>query len=290
MKNLPLHVIYLSIIGILSFQLWSKTAMTNQAFEQVEQVLEKDLEFFKVSHKNLEEAINVTIFRNYTRNEEYKTMIDDLKDLSQSKMMLIDKSILSYKQGKAISIEKLNDSIYEFSNILSNLVKDKGDSLALTKLYGFKKFMSNDSFSNIIQKRNPLYLLLLKNQIYWDEFILYNYVLDKTIPLNFCGFTTFKLAISPKKAAIIEGEKFEADLFLASYSSNPGTGLIFTVDNEPIPIKNGIAHFKKGNNTIIGLNKIRAQAKIRNPVTGEMTTVNGEFEYRVLPKCSKNCQ
>ena len=290
MKNLPLHVIYLSIIGILSFQLWSKTAMTNQAFEQVEQVLEKDLEFFKVSHKNLEEAINVTIFRNYTRNEEYKTMIDDLKDLSQSKMMLIDKSILSYKQGKAISIEKLNDSIYEFSNILSNMVKDKGDSLALTKLYGFKKFMSNDSFSNIIQKRNPLYLLLLKNQIYWDEFILYNYVLDKTIPLNFCGFTTFKLAISPKKAAIIEGEKFEADLFLASYSSNPGTGLIFTVDNEPIPIKNGIAHFKKGNNTIIGLNKIRAQAKIRNPVTGEMTTVNGEFEYRVLPKCNKNCQ
>ena len=289
MKNLHVHLIYLSIIGILGFQLWSKTAMTNQAFNQVEQVLEKDLEFSDYDIKNLENAINENIGRNYTSNEQYKTIMDDLKKLSDSNMAMIDKSMLSIKQGNSFLIDKLNDSIYEFSNALSKLVKDKGDSLALSKLSGLKKFLSNDSFNDMIQKRPALYLNLLKNQIYSDELVLCNYILDKTTPVGSCGVTPIKLAIVPKKAVIIEGEKFEADLYLASYLSNPGSGLIITVNDESISIKEGIAHFKKNSSTI-GLKTIKAQAKITNPATGETTTINSEFEYHVLPKCSKDCQ
>ena len=289
MKNLYVHLIYLSIIGILSFQLWSKTTMTNQAFNQIEQVLEKDLKFFDYNIQDLKKATNANIGRNSTRYEQYKTIMDDLKKLSDSNMAMIDKSMLSIKQGNSISIDKLNDSIYEFSNALSKLVKDKGDSLALSKLSGLKKFLSNDSFNDMIQKRPALYLNLLKNQIYSDELVLCNYILDKTTPVGSCGVTPIKLAIVPKKAVIIEGEKFEADLYLASYLSNPGSGLIITVNDESISIKEGIAHFKK-NRSKIGLKTIKAQAKITNPATGETTTINSEFEYHVLPKCSKDCQ
>ena len=79
MKNLPLHVFYLSIIGILSFQLWSKTTVDNRAFEQVEKVLEEDFSLSAFAVDNLKMATtknarayptpnNLNILKKYEEN------------------------------------------------------------------------------------------------------------------------------------------------------------------------------------------------------------------------------
>ena len=85
------------------------------------------------------------------------------------------------------------------------------------------------------------------------------------------------------------GEKFEVDVYLTSYSSNPGPYVKFFVNNHEVEIKDGVAHFETTEKAI-GKKTVRAEASIQNPLTGQITTIIGEFEYEVLPKCSKNCQ
>ena len=131
--------------------------------------------------------------------------------------------------------------------------------------------------------------LLLKNQIKLDEIVYLNYFMDKVSGRIIIDDSWFRVVIAPKKAVLIEGEKFEADIFLAKYSTNPGTGLSFTINNQDLSIKDGVATFSRLEN-FTGLKTLKVNASIRNPATGQTTNVKGEFEYHVLPKCSVNCQ
>ena len=99
----------------------------------------------------------------------------------------------------------------------------------------------------------------------------------------------FQVLVAPKKAVLIEGEKFEADIFLAKYSTKPDTGLSFTVNNQDLTIKDGVAKYSK-TEKVTGLKTLKVNASIRNPATGQVTTISSKFEYHVLPKCSENCQ
>ncbi|MBL7817332.1 MAG: hypothetical protein JNL70_20160 [Saprospiraceae bacterium] len=96
-------------------------------------------------------------------------------------------------------------------------------------------------------------------------------------------FDQFKVAIAPKKAYLIRGDKFEADVYLAAYSSNPGTDVSISVNGSGLGMKDGVAHYET---TPSGLGKqtVKATANIRNPLTGQTTTAQGEFEYEVGEK------
>ena len=67
------------------------------------------------------------------------------------------------------------------------------------------------------------------------------------------------------------------------------SNFIFKIDNKTLPIRDGVACFSQVEN-IKGLKKIKVFASLKNPATGEIFAENGEFQYQVLPKCSKNCQ
>jgi gliding motility-associated protein GldM len=90
----------------------------------------------------------------------------------------------------------------------------------------------------------------------------------------------FKVAIAPKNGYIIQGEKFEADVYLAAYSTNPGSGVNISVNGSGQPTKDGVAHYT-ATASELGKKKVTASATIKNPSTGEVKTVNGEFEYEV---------
>lgn len=96
-------------------------------------------------------------------------------------------------------------------------------------------------------------------------------------------FDQFKVAIAPKKAYLIRGDKFEADVYLAAYSSNPGTDVSISVNGSGLGMKDGVAHYET---TPSGLGKqtVKATASIRNPLTGQTTNAQGEFEYEVGEK------
>jgi hypothetical protein len=130
----------------------------------------------------------------------------------------------------------------------------------------------------------------LKNAVRIDELFFHNYFLDKTSNETVFRDYGHRLVIAPRKSFLIEGDKFEGDIYLTTYlMDNVNEGLTFMVNDKNLPIKDGIVHYSSMDNTI-GLKLLKMKVLIRNPATGERTTVTGEFEYHVLPKCSQNCQ
>ncbi len=93
-------------------------------------------------------------------------------------------------------------------------------------------------------------------------------------------FDNFKVAIAPKKGYVIKGEKFEADVYLAAYSSNPGSGVSISVNGSGLGVKDGVAHYESTSSEL-GKKTVKASASIKNPLTGEVKTVTGDFEYEV---------
>jgi hypothetical protein len=289
MKNVWLHGIYLSLIGILAFQLYSTIKARDLAFGQVEQVLNNNFHILEADSKSLCETIEKQSATNFMLYEQHRNSERQVKEVSKAALNSISKYLGDVLSGKKLSEKAIRDDLKSFSLSASYSVSDLRDRFEIIKKCYLNKLIENDTFWKIFNQNPNTNLLLLKNQIVLDEVIYLNYLLDKVSGRTDFTFDKYILIISPKQAVLIEDEIFEADFSLAKYSINPGQGLTFSVNNQTIKIKDGVGHFKKKENTI-GLKTIHAQASIRNPATGETTTVANEFQYHVLPKCSQNCQ
>ena len=288
MKNLWLHGIYLSIIGILGFQLWSKTTETRYTFGQVDQVLKSNNEILRINSENILHEIEKNYSTNPNKYGYFFTGSKVNSVLFQSASNFIDKYENRAKLHENINLNDLRDSMSILSKKASS-IHDERDSLTLIKQCSLMKTIQNDTFWKSFMSNPSTNFQLLKNQIKLDELVYLNYYLDKVSGKIEIIEKMFHVVVAPKKAVLIEGEKFEADIFLAEYSRNPGTGLSFTVNNQDLSIKDGVANYSKTEKTT-GLKTIKVNASIRNPATGESTKSFGEFEYHVLPKCSENCQ
>lgn len=288
MKNLWLHGIYLSIIGILGFQLWSKTTEMRYTFGQVDQVLKSNNEVLRINSENILYEIEKNYSTNPNKYGYFFTASKVNSILFQSASNFIDKFENKSKLRGNINLNNLRDSMSILSK-KTGFIHDERDSLTLTKQCSLIKTIQNDTFWKGFMSNPSTNFLLLKNQIKLDEIVYLNYFMDKVSGRIIIDDSWFRVVIAPKKAVLIEGEKFEADIFLAKYSTNPGTGLSFTINNQDLSIKDGVATFSRLEN-FTGLKTLKVNASIRNPATGQTTNVKGEFEYHVLPKCSVNCQ
>ena len=290
MKNLPLYVFYFIIIGILSFQLWSKTTVDNRAFEQVEKVLEEDFRLLDGDTEHQMSAIGKTV-HSYAKPENlaFWKAVQTVKDLAQGKKSFIDQKISTIKRGETVSLKEINDSLKDFSDKLISKIEDRKDREATNKEYNLSKFIKTNSLSGDIQKKLKLYLCTLKNLLIADEKIFYDYVNQKTASCNDEVVQISRLQIHPKQASLTEGETFEAEVYLVRYSIENNWNVAFSSDNEPLPIKGDFAHYSKKENTP-GKKIVNAKATITYPLTGHKITRESKLEYLVLPKCSQNCQ
>lgn len=116
-----------------------------------------------------------------------------------------------------------------------------------------------------------------------SETALLNYFMDAVSGKKEIKFDKFKVAIAPKKAYLIRGDKFEADVYLAAFSSNPGQDVSISVNGSGLGLREGVAHYETTPSSI-GKQTVKATASIRNPATNEVTTTQGEFEYEVGEK------
>ena len=288
MKNLWLHGIYLTVISILGFQLWSKMTTVNVNTKQIEETLEKNCQMLFNDSQML--------FFLIERNKETNPPIYQADFLQANRVMesvktasnFIDLVLTGNSTNKISNIKSIKDSLNTLSKILTE-IEDKIDNEALKKQCLTLKTLQNDTFWNNFEENESTNLLILKNQFKIDELNYLNYFLDKggsEIDIQ----NTMGIKILPTKSVLIEGEKFEANFFLARYAliySNQN--LTYTVDNQNLPFKEGLAYFSRIENTT-GLKSFKVKALIRNPKTGEKLTLNNEFQYHVLPKCSQNCQ
>ncbi len=318
MKFLYLHVFYLSIIAFLGYNYWS-SVQAFKAFEQLDKQLNVDYQIMD----NAAMVIHNTIAKN---NSAYKTAynaryyehtmisvkaVDSLIafiDANKNEFIKLNGGLDTAKQGSIINensvktskiyfsnakITQIKDKVAQLNKIFIDSIQNKWDKEKLQKAFLLPQLLAENDYLNTMKilPANAVLakLAALKNQIKIDEIAYLNYVEDKTSP-NYCGITTwYKTAITPKKSVLLEGETFEADIYLATYSLQNNGNIVIKVNGKPLEIIDGIAHFK-GKNESIGTKTIKAEAIIRNPLTGAYTTSEAFFEYQVLPKCSRDCQ
>ena len=95
-------------------------------------------------------------------------------------------------------------------------------------------------------------------------------------------FNKFFPVINARKAYVIKGEKFEADISLGAYSSDiPPENIKLTVDGARKSVgKDGVAKYSVTTNST-GKKTIKLTATVTNPLTGEVSTSAQDFEYEV---------
>lgn len=317
MKQWYFHVIYLSIIAFLGYNYWS-SVQAFKAFEQLDRQLKMDYgaidELASRTFRNIQKNCDAYQYphnmRQYINTITAKNAVDSLIafiDAQKTEFTDLNGGLDMTKYAPLINGNSTKTSKIFFSDTKINDIKDrltglnrifidsinyKGSKEKLMKEFRLPQLLTENDYLNPL-KTLPANAVLakltaLKNQIKIDEIAFLNYEEGETAP-NYCGFTSFKTAITPKKAVLVEGETFEADVYITSYSINLGKNVVIKVNGEPLEIKEGVAHLKSKNQTI-GTKTIRAEVLIKNPLTGQTTTSVGSFEYQVLPKCSRDCQ
>jgi hypothetical protein len=87
------------------------------------------------------------------------------------------------------------------------------------------------------------------------------------------------ILVAPKKASVRVGEKFECDIMLGAYSST-ANNIEIKCNGKKAAMKDGIAYFNFPL-TKAGTQRLKAEATITNPATGQMQTIKSEFLYDV---------
>jgi hypothetical protein len=315
MKQWYVHLIYLSVIAYLGYNYWS-SVQAFKAFEQLDRQLKMDysvmdnsaerihteISKYYFAYKNERSAFH---FRNSERTMQITNNIanfigDNRKEFVKinggsdtlNKVNLINEnsSKTTNRFFTNAKITEIKGKLSEFSKILLDSIRDK----TMVESCDLSQLIADDKYWELI-KTLPTngalaQLTFIRNQIKTDQIKCLNYHFREMQGDQGCfRFDKFKVVISPYKSGLIEGEAFEADVFLGVFSSNLGSNCKIKINGEFVEIQEGVAHFKSKNQTI-GTKTIKAEAIIRNPLTGQTTTSEGSFEYQVLPKCSRDCQ
>ena len=320
MKNARIHLIYLAIIGFLAFQYWTKAQALNEAVSSIEQfdkLLISDNVVIEQSNRMVKNAIDkqVQAFQTLSNKSYSEKALNTMlvsaameRWLEEQKLEFINfcggvkendvtkiSNRFSTKQSKRFfsdnKIKAIRDSLTHFQDALNNVA----DSYRLKELQNYfktLKLLKDNGYWQSLKKKTPAdalaQLTTIQNQLGLDKLSFLNHIFNY-VGTNDHHWNFFRVAITPKKATIFEGETFKADIYLAEYSSNPGFGVRFIINNREIPMKQGVAHFET-KETIVGKKTVKALARIKNPLTGVTTESIGEFEYEVLPKCSRDCK
>ena len=291
------HFIYISALVLLGFQYYSKATLLERICESlggINKQLQDDAEIISASAESMKDAIgentkiNPNKYRNYwLKSEEADTVVRNiLSYIKYCKNHL--KATSSFDKS---TIPVLKQHLSNAINALTN-IENSRDKEEIVKKSHLKSFLEDESYwTRLPNLRNEAILTELskvENLVLNDEILFLNYTMDCVSRGDFIPTFYPRVAIAPKKAALIEGEAIECDVYLSSYSTQPD---IFTakINGQKVEVKDGVAHFKSKPHSI-GKKVIKAELSMRNPATGQVTTTKGEFEYEVLPKCSRDCQ
>jgi len=182
----------------------------------------------------------------------------------------------------------LERKIEETASKFLDLVDDNDKAIFAAKI----TLVVDDAFKSSKDKKNwahfnffqmPLLSVMpilskIENDCRSTEAALLNYFLGKAGGESI-EFDSYRIVSSPKKAYVISGETFETEIFLAASSSNPGS-VTMTVNGSPVKVDAGVAKYTASTSET-GIKRYTAKAIITNPVTGEITPVESQFEYEV---------
>lgn len=317
MKQAYVHVFYLAVIAFLGYNYWS-SVQAFKAFEHLNKQLNVDYSILEDAaglmhrdiqrnrkfyptpilnrHADMAEKITnatATLIEFINANKTKFVQLNNGFDMPNNKDSINNPNSTSTSKFffTEAKIKEIKGKLSQFSTILMDSISNPNDKTMLLEQVGLPLLTDNNDFWQLI-KTLPANAILaelasIKNKIKVDEIALLNYYVSQT---TFCGvrFDAYKTDIAPKKAVLIEGESFDADVFLTAFSSDIRSNVIFKVNEEVLDINQGVAHFK-GKKESVGTKTFKATATIKNPLTGQVTTAESIFQYEVLPKCKRDC-
>lgn len=319
MTHLRIHLVYLALLGFLTYQYWTKTQALNEAVSSVEQ-------FDKIMNQNnyvISKASTMILNgiemnakalvneQNYKLSAKARIVVANVwhlnKWLEQQKQEFLslsdgfdtrDTTVLAHRfDTKASSrfftnskIQQIRDSLFKLSTALKD-ISDTNKYSQIQKIYTIPKFLDDDKYWQSLKNKTATeslaQLTSIQNRLELDAIPYLNYIYEET---PFCGkHNDYRLVISPQKEAIVEGETYKADFYLVDNLSKMNNEVTLTANNRDIPIIGGVAHFEEAN-LPVGNRLIKATAVIRQPLTGVVQTSDIELEYRIFPKCSRDCK
>lgn len=197
---------------------------------------------------------------------------------------------LLVNEGKG---EELKNKIIDYRKKFEDIVKrvdpkDVGTKVNISMSVDDETWKGTDkkSWADYNFRQMPLGALepmfsKFKNDAKSTEAAILNYLLGKVGATESVVLDQFRVVSAPKKSYIIEGEPYEAEVFLsASASAASNTGISISINGANMPLKDGVAMYKAtGSGT--GIKKYTATASVKNPVTGKVTPYTSTFEYEV---------
>jgi hypothetical protein len=178
MKNLWMHGIYLSIIGVLGFQFWAKTAIFDFNYKQIDKLLEKNCDVLNDDSQTLFWEIKKIV---PTNPEVYGYLLVDSENIdicSRGVMETLDRQLANLKIGEKANLNKIDNAIKTFSNSLF-LGLDELDKKALIKNSLVINRIKNDKFWIYFSKNPVINLWILKNEVKLDELMMFNYCTNR---------------------------------------------------------------------------------------------------------------
>ncbi|NNE29284.1 MAG: hypothetical protein HKN16_06590 [Saprospiraceae bacterium] len=118
-----------------------------------------------------------------------------------------------------------------------------------------------------------------KNDAKASESAVLNYLLGKVGGEDIV-LDKFQVVSSPKKSYIIEGEPFETEIFLSASAGSSNTGVSISVNGRGVAARDGVAKYTTTASGT-GVKNYSAAITVTNPVTNEVNTYKGTFEYEV---------
>lgn len=320
MKNPRFHLFYLAIIVFLGFQYWSKNRLlesTHQSLSDISTQLKNDNDVIQAANMSFSDEIEkrgvispkFQIFVNTVRPVEKRTKecVKLLNDFNRefvqycggwdsTKNTIMNASV-NYKTATFFNnsrIQELKDSVTKLSAALCN-IEDEDYKVEILKRLKLPTLLKEESYwiqlPHLTHGAAFAELLRLSNLISIDETCILNFNLNKVSSYHEIKHYGFRIAIAPKKAALIEGETFESDIYLTTYAleQNLESLIALSVNGQNIPFNGGTVHYQSPPQSV-GKKSVRAVMSLKNPATGEVVSRQSEFEYEVLPKCKKECQ
>jgi hypothetical protein len=311
MKQILFHSIYLSIIAFLGFNYWSSVQAFkafghfNQQLNVDNVVMDNAIEFAnKEIGKRCNQypnAFNLLILNKAEMIQKSTDKLIDFIENNKKQLNLDTINSFNYVQNSpynsffnASKIAEIKNKLTQYSKELSYLTSNEKDKKGIENQLSTIKIVNNELYWQTLKYQSLngvlMQLSFLENQIKLDVITMLNYLYFEQIQSGeSIEFISYKTAIAPRKGVLIEGEVFEADIYIAKYASSLNNNAVIKVNGEILETKDGVAHFKSKKQTI-GNKQITAESIINNPFTGNAITVNGSYEYQVLPKCSRDCQ
>jgi len=188
--------------------------------------------------------------------------------------------------------ENLKQKLIEFKNNMVELADEEDRETLLTQLptivddETWRKKIGVKSWSEFNFKQMPVQATIpilrkFQNDIKSSESSFLNYLAGKVGTTTEVVLDKYAVVSAPEKSYIIKGENYKSELFLGAFAGEDSkTDIKISINGRNLPLRDGVATYTVPTSST-GVKRYTATAKITNPATGEVKTVNKEFEYEV---------